>query len=191
MNSSFLEVGSLNVLHLSIVIISRYCFPQAATSSPTTSVHTEVITGPFQQIQPGREESSPSTSSAPLRHFDQGLEISNNVSPGFLLALPTLDDFIPPHLQKTPNHQHPLFSPQTVLHTHAKLPSLSSPPPLLIPPATETSSSILATESTGMVFQTVSLIAPMLSLLLNKYTQVEITFHWQTKPGLWHFLIVA
>ncbi|XP_039201563.1 sorbin and SH3 domain-containing protein 1 isoform X23 [Crotalus tigris] len=128
--------------------------PQAATSSPTNSVQTEVITGPFQQIQPGREESSPSTSPASLRHFDQGLEISNNVSPGFFLALPTLDDFIPPHLQKTPNHQHPLFSPQTALHTHAKVPSLSSPPPLLIPPATETSSSILATESTGMVFRT-------------------------------------
>ncbi|KAM6442471.1 sorbin and SH3 domain-containing protein 1 isoform 6-T6 [Liasis olivaceus] len=128
--------------------------PHDATSSPTTSVQTEIITGPFQQIQPGREESSPSTPSVPLRHFDQGLEFSNNVSPGFLLALPTLDDFIPPHLQKTPSHQHPLFSPQTVLHTHAKLPSLSSPPPLLIPPATEISSSILETESTGMVFQT-------------------------------------
>uniref|UniRef100_A0A8C6XYA0 Sorbin and SH3 domain containing 1 n=1 Tax=Naja naja TaxID=35670 RepID=A0A8C6XYA0_NAJNA len=128
--------------------------PHAAISSPTTSVQTEIITGPFQQIQPGREESSPSTSPAPLRHFDQGLAISNNVSSGFLLALPTLDDFIPPHLQKISNHQHPLFSPQSALHTHAKLPSLSSPPPLLIPPATETSSSILETESTGMVFQT-------------------------------------
>uniref|UniRef100_A0A670YFH9 Sorbin and SH3 domain containing 1 n=1 Tax=Pseudonaja textilis TaxID=8673 RepID=A0A670YFH9_PSETE len=130
--------------------------PHAAISSPTTSVQTEIITGPFQQIQPGREESSPSTSPAPLRHFDQGLAISNNVSSGFLLALPTLDDFIPPHLQKISNHQHPLFSPQSALHTHAKLPSLSSPPPLLIPPATETASSILETESTGMVFQTES-----------------------------------
>ncbi|XP_058044950.1 sorbin and SH3 domain-containing protein 1 isoform X12 [Ahaetulla prasina] len=128
--------------------------PYAATSSPTTSVQTEIITGPFQQIQPGREEASPSTSPAPQRHFDQGLEISNNVSPGFLLALPTLDDFIPPHLQKTSNHQHPLFSPQSAPHTHAELPSLSSPPPLLIPPATETSSSILEAERTGMVFQT-------------------------------------
>ncbi|XP_060550966.1 sorbin and SH3 domain-containing protein 1 isoform X31 [Pantherophis guttatus] len=128
--------------------------PRAATSSPTTSVQTEIITGPFQQIQPGREEVSPTTSPAPHRHFDQGLEISNNVSPGFLLALPTLDDFIPPHLQKISNHQHPLFSPQSALHTHSKLPSLSSPPPLLIPPATETSSSILEAERTGMVFQT-------------------------------------
>ncbi|XP_032087462.1 sorbin and SH3 domain-containing protein 1 isoform X14 [Thamnophis elegans] len=128
--------------------------PRAATSSPTTSVQTEIITGSFQQIQPGREEARPSTSPAPLRHFDQGLEISNDVSPGFLLALPTLDDFIPPHLQKIPSHQYPLFSPQPALHTQAKLPSLSSPPPQLIPPATETSSSILETESTGMVFQT-------------------------------------
>uniref|UniRef100_A0A8C5RQ68 Sorbin and SH3 domain containing 1 n=1 Tax=Laticauda laticaudata TaxID=8630 RepID=A0A8C5RQ68_LATLA len=134
--------------------------PHAAISSPTTSVQTEIITGPFQQIQPGREESSPSTSPAPLRHFDQGLAISNNVSSGFLLALPTLDDFIPPHLQKISNHQHPLFSPQSALYTHAKLPSLSSPPPLLIPPATETSSSILETESTGMVFQTESCPQP-------------------------------
>ncbi|XP_026528549.1 sorbin and SH3 domain-containing protein 1 isoform X2 [Notechis scutatus] len=134
--------------------------PHAAISSPTISVQTEIITGPFQQIQPGREESSPSTSPAPLRHFDQGLAISNNVSSGFLLALPTLDDFIPPHLQKISNHQHPLFSPQSALHTHAKLPSLSSPPPLLIPPATETSSSILETESTGMVFQTESCPQP-------------------------------
>ncbi|XP_063163654.1 sorbin and SH3 domain-containing protein 1 isoform X1 [Candoia aspera] len=125
-----------------------------ATSSATTSVQTEVITGPFQQIQPGREESSPSTPPVPLRHFDQGLEFSNDASPGFLLALPTLDDFIPPHLQRAPNHQHPLFSPQTALHTHATLPSLSSPPPLLTPPATEISSSILETDSIGMVFRT-------------------------------------
>ncbi|XP_033004371.1 sorbin and SH3 domain-containing protein 1 isoform X14 [Lacerta agilis] len=136
--------------------------PHDATSSATTTTpaHTEVIVVPFQQVYPDRgQEASSSTPPPPLLPCGQSSAFSDNTPPppGLLLTFPTLDDFIPPHLQKGSQHNQPSSSPGIVPHVRPKLPSLSPPPPPpppLIPPITEVSDSVSEPESTGMILRT-------------------------------------
>lgn len=133
--------------------------PQDAThSATTTKPQTEVIVVPFQQIYTDRgHEASSSTPPLPLLPFGQSSKMPDGTSTGLLLTLPTLDDFIPPHLQKDSNHNQPSSSSETAPLVHVKLTSLSPPPPPLIPPVTEVSNSALDSENTGMILRTVSL----------------------------------
>ncbi|XP_060131084.1 sorbin and SH3 domain-containing protein 1 isoform X29 [Zootoca vivipara] len=133
----------------------------ATCSGTTTPAHTEVIVVPFQQVYPDRgQEASSSTPPPPLLPCGQSSAFSDSTpAPGLLLTFPTLDDFIPPHLQKGSQHNQPSSSPGIVPHVRPKLPSLSPPPPpppppLLIPPVTEVSDSVSEPESTGMILRT-------------------------------------
>ncbi|XP_042313266.1 sorbin and SH3 domain-containing protein 1 isoform X3 [Sceloporus undulatus] len=122
----------------------------ATYSAATTPPQTEVIVVPFQQVHPdSKQEGSLSTPALPLVPFGQSSEFPDNTSAGSLLTFPTLDDFIPPHLQKDSNHNLPSSSSETV---HLKLISLSPPPPPLIPPIREISN--LESENTGMILCT-------------------------------------
>ncbi|CAI5774097.1 and SH3 domain-containing 1 isoform X22 [Podarcis lilfordi] len=132
----------------------------ANCSAATTPAHTEVIVVPFQQVYPDRgQEASSSTPPPPLLPYGQSSAFSDNTpAPGLLLTFPTLDDFIPPHLQKGSQHNQPSSSSGIVPHVRPKLPSLSPPPPppppVLIPPVTEVSDSVSEPESTGMILRT-------------------------------------
>ncbi|CAI5774102.1 and SH3 domain-containing 1 isoform X28 [Podarcis lilfordi] len=111
-------------------------------------------------VYPDRgQEASSSTPPPPLLPYGQSSAFSDNTpAPGLLLTFPTLDDFIPPHLQKGSQHNQPSSSSGIVPHVRPKLPSLSPPPPppppVLIPPVTEVSDSVSEPESTGMILRT-------------------------------------
>ncbi|XP_078246746.1 sorbin and SH3 domain-containing protein 1 isoform X38 [Pogona vitticeps] len=127
----------------------------ATYSATTTKPQNEVIVVPFQQIYTDRgQEASSSTSPLPLLPFGQSSKMPDGTSTGSLLTLPTLDDFIPPHLQKDSNPNQPSSSSETVSPVHLKMTSLSPPPPPLIPPVTEVSNRALDSESTGMILRT-------------------------------------
>ncbi|XP_053243838.1 sorbin and SH3 domain-containing protein 1 isoform X43 [Podarcis raffonei] len=133
----------------------------ATCSAATTPAHTEVIVVPFQQVYPDRgREASSSTPPPPLLPYGQSSAFSDNTpAPGLLLTFPTLDDFIPPHLQKGSQHNQPSSSSGIVPHVRPKLPSLSPPPPpppppVLISPVTEVSDSVSEPKSTGMILRT-------------------------------------
>ncbi|XP_077786821.1 sorbin and SH3 domain-containing protein 1 [Podarcis muralis] len=138
--------------------------PHDATCfAAATPAHTEVIVVPFQQVYPDRgREASSSTPPPPLLPYGQSSAFSDSTpAPGLLLTFPTLDDFIPPHLQKGSQHNQPSSSSGIVPHVRPKLPSLSPPPPpppppppVLIPPVTEVSDSVSEPESTGMILRT-------------------------------------
>lgn len=137
--------------------------PQDATRSATTTpAQTKVIVVPLHQVHPDRgQEASSGTPPPPLVPFGQSSACPEASSASSHLTFPTLDDFIPPHLQKgSPHHNQPPAASGTVPHLRPKLPSLSpSPPPSLIPPATEGSSRVPEPESMGVPVRTVSLTA--------------------------------
>ncbi|XP_061490686.1 sorbin and SH3 domain-containing protein 1 isoform X5 [Rhineura floridana] len=125
------------------------------STATTTPAHTDVIVVPFQQVYPDRgQEASSSTPPPPLLPFGQSSAFSEHTSAGLLLTFPTLDDFIPPHLQKGSQHNQPSSSSGIVSHVRPKLPSLSPPPPPLIPPVTEVSDNVPEPESTGLILHT-------------------------------------
>lgn len=75
------------------------------------------------------------------------------------LTFPTLDDFIPPHLQRRP-HPSPPASACGSLPPGSHTPPSFSPPPPLVPPAPEDLHSGSEPDLTGAVPSTVSLPAP-------------------------------
>ncbi|XP_066478740.1 sorbin and SH3 domain-containing protein 1-like isoform X3 [Tiliqua scincoides] len=126
-----------------------------ATCSSITPAQTEVIVVPLHQVHADRgQEASSSTPPPPLVPFGQSAAFSENPSTGLPLTFPTLDDFIPPHLQKGPHHNPTSSSAGTVPHVRPKLPSLSPLPPPLVPPVTEVSNSVSEPESAGTILHT-------------------------------------
>lgn len=136
--------------------------PQEATCSATTAAapaQTKVIVVPLHQVHPDRgHEAGSGTPPPPLVPFGQSSSCPEASSSGSHLTFPTLDDFIPPHLQKGPHHSQPPVASGAVPHLRPKLPSLS-PPPSLVPPVTEGSSTVPDPESMGVTVRTVSLAA--------------------------------
>ncbi|XP_058527798.1 sorbin and SH3 domain-containing protein 1 isoform X40 [Ochotona princeps] len=129
--------------------------PQDATSS--SPAQPEVIVVPLYLVTtdrghegeaegaPGCVPTAPATASA--------------ASP---LTFPTLDDFIPPHLQRRPHRGSPASACGSLSPvSHAPPPSFSPPPPL-VPPAPEDLRSVSEPDLTGAVPSTGS------SLLLNE-----------------------
>lgn len=77
------------------------------------------------------------------------------------LTFPTLDDFIPPHLQRRPHQGSPASACGSLSPvSHAPPPSFSPPPPL-VPPAPEDLRSVSEPDLTGAVPSTVSLLDPL------------------------------
>ncbi|NWX40577.1 SRBS1 protein, partial [Steatornis caripensis] len=108
--------------------------PQDATA--TTTAQPGVIVVPLLQVNPDRQqEGSSSTPPPPLVPFGQGSVFPETVSPGSPLTFPTLDDFIPPHLQRGPHHNQAPSASGTLPSVYPKLPFFSSPPSL-VPPVT-------------------------------------------------------
>ncbi|XP_056351339.1 sorbin and SH3 domain-containing protein 1 isoform X25 [Oenanthe melanoleuca] len=123
--------------------------PQDATA--TTSAQPGVIVVPLLQVNPDRQqEGSSSTPPPPLVPFGQGSVSPEIVSPGSPLTFPTLDDFIPPHLQRGSHHNQAPSTSGTLPSVYPKLPFFSSPPSL-VPPVTGALHRGLKPEITGVI----------------------------------------
>ncbi|XP_071986711.1 sorbin and SH3 domain-containing protein 1 isoform X33 [Engystomops pustulosus] len=122
--------------------------PSDYKSQDGTSVtaQPEVIVVPLIQVKVEKEQES--TSSTPPPPLVPAGKLS--ASPELVtsnLAFPTLDDFIPPHLQKGSNHSSPDFSISN------NLPSCS-PPPSLVSPVREDSHRVSELDNSGAVLHT-------------------------------------
>ncbi|XP_030918992.1 sorbin and SH3 domain-containing protein 1 isoform X18 [Geospiza fortis] len=126
--------------------------PQDATA--TTSAQPGVIVVPLLQVNPDRQqEGSSSTPPPPLVPFGQGSILPEIVPPGSPLTFPTLDDFIPPHLQRGSHHNQAPSTSGTLPSVYPKLPFFSSPPSL-VPPVTGALHRGLKPEITGVISHT-------------------------------------
>ncbi|XP_014811705.1 PREDICTED: sorbin and SH3 domain-containing protein 1 isoform X33 [Calidris pugnax] len=117
-------------------------------ATATTTAQPGVIVVPLLQVNPDRQqEGSSSTPPPPLVPFGQGSVFPETVSSGSPLTFPTLDDFIPPHLQRGSHHN------QAPSPGYPKLPFFSSPPSL-VPPVTGALHRGLKPEITGVISRT-------------------------------------
>uniref|UniRef100_A0A803YFM3 Sorbin and SH3 domain containing 1 n=1 Tax=Meleagris gallopavo TaxID=9103 RepID=A0A803YFM3_MELGA len=113
-----------------------------------------VIVVPLVQINPDRQqEGSSSTPPPPLVPFGQGSVFPETVPPGTPLTFPTLDDFIPPHLQRGSHHNQAPSASGTSPSVYPKLPFFSTPPSL-VPPVTGALHRGLKPEITGVISRT-------------------------------------
>lgn len=136
--------------------------PQDGTA---TTTQPGVIVVPLVQINPDRQqEGSSSTPPPPLVPFGQGSVFPETVPPGTPLTFPTLDDFIPPHLQRGSHHNQAPSASGTSPSVYPKLPFFSTPPSL-VPPVTGALHRGLKPEITGVISRTDA--APV----LNEVTQ--------------------
>ncbi|NXG49154.1 SRBS1 protein, partial [Psilopogon haemacephalus] len=126
--------------------------PQDATA--TTTAQPGVIVVPLLQVNPDRQhEGSSSTPPPPLVPFGQSSVFPETVSPRSPLTFPTLDDFIPPHLQRGFHHSQAPSASGTLSSVYPKLPFFSSPPSL-VPPVTGPLHRGLKPEITGVISHT-------------------------------------
>ncbi|XP_064924530.1 sorbin and SH3 domain-containing protein 1 isoform X30 [Columba livia] len=126
--------------------------PQDATA--TTTAQPGVIVVPLLQVNPDRQqEGSSSTPPPPLVPFGQGSVFPETVSSGSPLTFPTLDDFIPPHLQRGFHHNQAPSASDTLPSVYPKLPFFSSPPSL-VPPVTGALHRGSKPEITGVISHT-------------------------------------
>ncbi|KAG8523487.1 Sorbin and SH3 domain-containing protein 1 [Galemys pyrenaicus] len=122
--------------------------PQDTTSS--SPAQPEVIVVPLYLINTDRGQEGtarPPASLGPLRP-----PIPVTTSAGSPLTFPTLDDFIPPHLQRRPHHSQPARAPGSLPPVSQTPPS--SPPPPLVPPVPEGLHRALEPDLTGAVSST-------------------------------------
>ncbi|XP_071604127.1 sorbin and SH3 domain-containing protein 1 isoform X9 [Heliangelus exortis] len=123
-------------------------------ATATTTAQPGVIVVPLLQVNPDRQqEGSSSTPPPPLVPFGQGSVSPETVSSGSPLTFPTLDDFIPPHLQRGSHHNQAPSASGTLPSVYPKLPFFSTPPSLL-PPVTGALHRGLKPESTGVISHT-------------------------------------
>uniref|UniRef100_A0A8D0LBE1 Sorbin and SH3 domain containing 1 n=1 Tax=Sphenodon punctatus TaxID=8508 RepID=A0A8D0LBE1_SPHPU len=122
--------------------------------STSTTAQPEVIVVPLHQVHTDRGyEGSSGTPPPPLVPFGHSSSFPETVSASSPLTFPTLDDFIPPHLQRGPHHNQTSSTSGTVSPIRPKLPSLSPPPPL-VPPITEGLHRVLEPEITAVISRT-------------------------------------
>ncbi|XP_067995882.1 sorbin and SH3 domain-containing protein 1 isoform X17 [Melanerpes formicivorus] len=123
-------------------------------ATATTTAQPGVIVVPLLQVNPDRQhEGSSSTPPPPLVPIGQGSVFPETVSPRSPLTFPTLDDFIPPHLQRGFHHSQAPSASGTLPSVYPKLPFFSSPPSLA-PPVTGALHRGLKPEITGVISHT-------------------------------------
>ncbi|XP_064344334.1 sorbin and SH3 domain-containing protein 1 isoform X23 [Camelus dromedarius] len=106
--------------------------PQDATSS--SPAQPEVIVVPLYLVNTDRGHEG--TDRPPASLGPRGPPVPATTPAGSPLALPTLDDFIPPHLQRWSHHSQPARAPGSFPPASQTPPSFSPPPPL-VPPVPE------------------------------------------------------
>ncbi|XP_058154689.1 sorbin and SH3 domain-containing protein 1 isoform X28 [Dasypus novemcinctus] len=125
--------------------------PQDATSS--SSAQPEVIVVPLYLVNTDRGPEGTARPSASLGPLGRVPTFPATAPAGSPLTLPTLDDFIPPHLQRRSHHSQPASASGSFPPISQTPPSFSPPPPL-VPPAPEDLHRVLEPDLTGAVSST-------------------------------------
>ncbi|KAM5244038.1 sorbin and SH3 domain-containing protein 1 isoform 5-T5 [Hipposideros larvatus] len=146
------------------------CYPakDATSSSPA---QPEVIVVPLYLVNTDRGQEG--TARPPASLGPLGPPIPATAPAGSPLTFPTLDDFIPPHLQRRPHHSQPASAPGPHPPTSQTPPSFSPPPPL-VPPVPEGLHRVSEPDLTGAVSSTDS------SPLLNEVSSSRVGTNSQT-----------
>ncbi|XP_014388134.1 PREDICTED: sorbin and SH3 domain-containing protein 1 isoform X9 [Myotis brandtii] len=143
--------------------------PQDATSS--SPAQPEVIVVPLYLVNTDRGQEG--TARPPAPRGPLGPPVPAAAPAGSPLTFPTLDDFIPPHLQRRPHHSPPASAPGPHPPVSQTPPSFSPPPPL-VPPVPEGLHSVSEPDLTGAVSSTDS------SPLLNEVSSSPVRTDSQT-----------
>ncbi|XP_072482116.1 sorbin and SH3 domain-containing protein 1 isoform X15 [Notamacropus eugenii] len=132
--------------------------PSDSKSQDSTSTNTAqpgIIVVPLYLVNTDKgQEGTSRTPPPPLVALDQVATFPATASAGTPLTFPTLDDFIPPRLQRRSHHNqpaHPCGSGPPVSQT---APSLGSPPPPLVPPGPEALQRVSKPDLPGAVSST-------------------------------------
>ncbi|XP_045709870.1 sorbin and SH3 domain-containing protein 1 isoform X28 [Phyllostomus hastatus] len=123
--------------------------PQDATSS--SPAQPEVIVVPLYLVNTDRGQEG--TARPPASLGPLGPPVPATAPAGSPLTFPTLDDFIPPHLQRRPHHSPPASAPGPHPLVSQTPPSFSPPPPL-VPPVPEGLHRVSEPDLTGAVSST-------------------------------------
>ncbi|XP_070288728.1 sorbin and SH3 domain-containing protein 1 isoform X7 [Myotis yumanensis] len=143
--------------------------PQDATSS--SPAQPEVIVVPLYLVNTDRGQEG--TARPPAPRGPLGPPVPAAAPASSPLTFPTLDDFIPPHLQRRPHHSPPASAPGPHPPVSQTPPSFSPPPPL-VPPVPEGLHSVSEPDLTGAVSSTDS------SPLLNEVSSSRVRTDSQT-----------
>ncbi|XP_007478790.2 sorbin and SH3 domain-containing protein 1 isoform X6 [Monodelphis domestica] len=123
-----------------------------ATSSNT--VQPGIIVVPLYLVNTDQgQEGTSRTPPPPLVALDQVATFPATASAGSPLTFPTLDDFIPPHLQRRSHHNQPASPSGSGPPVSQKAPSPSPPPPL-VPPGPEALHRVSKADLPGAVSST-------------------------------------
>uniref|UniRef100_A0A5F7Z882 Sorbin and SH3 domain containing 1 n=1 Tax=Macaca mulatta TaxID=9544 RepID=A0A5F7Z882_MACMU len=146
---------------------------QGATSS--SAAQPEVIVVPLYLVNTDRGQEGTARPPAPLGPLGCVPTIPATASATSPLTFPTLDDFIPPHLQRWSHHSQPARASGSFAPISQTPPSFSPPPPL-VPPAPEDLRRVSEPDLTGAVSSTDS------SPLLNEVSSSLIGTDSQAFP---------
>ncbi|XP_057386977.1 sorbin and SH3 domain-containing protein 1 isoform X6 [Balaenoptera acutorostrata] len=154
------------------------CYPakDATSSSPA---QPEVIVVPLYLVNTDRGHEG--TDRPPASLGPHGPPVPAAAPAGSPLTLPTLDDFIPPHLQRRSHHRQPASTPGSLPPVSQTPPSFSPPPPLA-PPVPEGLRRISEPGLTGAVSSTDS--SPLLNEVSSSHVGTDSqTFAPVSKPS--------
>ncbi|XP_047559035.1 sorbin and SH3 domain-containing protein 1 isoform X17 [Lutra lutra] len=140
--------------------------PQGATSS--SSAQPEVIVVPLYLVNTDRGQEG--TARPPASLGPSGPPGPATAPAGSPLTFPTLDDFIPPRLQRRPRHSQPAGAADPHPPVSQTPPSFSPPPPLL-PPAPEGLRRASEPDLTGAVSSTDS--GPLLNEVSSSHVGTD------------------
>ncbi|KAM9052582.1 sorbin and SH3 domain-containing protein 1 isoform 2-T7 [Megaptera novaeangliae] len=151
--------------------------PQDATSS--SPAQPEVIVVPLYLVNTDRGHEG--TDRPPASLGPHGPPVPAAAPAGSPLTLPTLDDFIPPHLQRRSHHRQPASTPGSLPPVSQTPPSFSPPPPLA-PPVPEGLRRISEPGLKGAVSSTDS--SPLLNEVSSSHVGTDSqTFAPVSKPS--------
>ncbi|XP_014641070.1 PREDICTED: sorbin and SH3 domain-containing protein 1 isoform X18 [Ceratotherium simum simum] len=151
--------------------------PQDATSS--SPAQPEVIVVPLYLVNTDRGQEG--TTRPPASLGPVGPPIPATALAGSPLTLPTLDDFIPPHLQRRAHHSQPASAPGSLPPVSQTPPSFSPPPPL-VPPVPEGLRRVSEPDLTGAVSSTA--LSPLLNEVSSSHVGTDSqTFAPVSKPS--------
>ncbi|XP_025129863.3 sorbin and SH3 domain-containing protein 1 isoform X29 [Bubalus bubalis] len=151
--------------------------PQDATSS--SPAPPEVIVVPLYRVNTDRGHEG--TDRPPASLGTHGPPVPAAAPAGSPLTFPTLDDFIPPHLQRRSHHSQPASAPGS-LPPASQIPPSFSPPPPLVPPVPEGLRRVSEPDLTGAVSSTDS--SPLLNEVSSSHAGTDSqTFASVSKPS--------
>ncbi|XP_070636633.1 sorbin and SH3 domain-containing protein 1 isoform X15 [Bos indicus] len=151
--------------------------PQDATSS--SPALPEVIVVPLYRVNTDRGHEG--TDRPPASLGPHGPPVPAAAPAGSPLTFPTLDDFIPPHLQRRSHHSQPASTPGSLPPASQTPPSFSPQPPL-VPPVPEGLRRVSEPDLTGAVSSTDS--SPLLNEVSSSHAGTDSqTFASVSKPS--------